>query len=108
MTYQIESLKKLSKVELGSGDRLCRIIAKGGKIGNREIESQGVIIPAVSVSILNALINDDNGREYLCNAVASVQDAIIRKLIEQNKSAVFDNQFDLSAIIAAMQASKLK
>ncbi len=105
MTHQIESLKKLSKIELGTGDRLCRIIAKGGKIGAKTMESQAAIVPVVAVSILNSLVNDPVGREYLCNAVADVQDSIIRSLVEKGKLAIFEEQIGLSAIIDAMKAT---
>jgi hypothetical protein len=105
MTYQIENLKKLSKIELGTGDRLVRVIAKKGMIGKKRMESQGVIIPAVSVSMLNALVNSEVGREYLCGAVAGVQDALVRRAVEAGKMALFAEQFDLDAIEAAMRAA---
>ena len=102
MTYQIESLKKLSKIELGNGDRLCRIIKKGEK--SKLTESMGVIVPAVHVSILNALVSNEVGKEFLCNAVASVQDSLIRKLAEAGKLAFFDDAIDIDAMLEAMQA----
>jgi hypothetical protein len=102
MTYQIESLKKLSKIELGNGDRLCRIIKKGEK--SKLTESMGVIVPAVHVSILNALVNNEVGKEFLCNAVAGVQDGLIRKLAEAGKLAFFDSAIDIDAMLEAMQA----
>lgn len=104
MTYQIENLKKLSRLELGAGDRLSRVIAKKGRIGNREMESQGCVIPSVSVSVLNALTNDTVGREYLCGVVASVQDALIRKAVENGKMAIFDHTISLEAMIDWMKA----
>jgi hypothetical protein len=105
MTHQVESLKKLSKVELGTGDRLCRIIAKKGKIGGRSMESQGVIIPTISPSILNVLVNDPIGREYLQSAVESVQDGIIRKAVESGKLAIFDHQIEVANMIEAMRVA---
>ena len=103
MTYQIESLKKLSKLELSSVDRLARIIKKGEK--SRLAESVGTIVPKVHISLLNILMNDDVGQEYLRGCVENVQDAIIRKLAEAGKMALFDDQIGIAALLDAMRAS---
>jgi hypothetical protein len=103
MTYQIENLKKLSKLELGNGDRLVRIIAKGGKVENRVIESQGVIIPSLGINAIQLVLNNDAGKEYLLNSLYSIQDSIIRKLIANGKNAIFDQQIDIEQMLIAMQ-----
>ena len=103
MTYQIESLKKLSKLELSNGDRLARIIKKGEK--SRLAESVGVVLPQVHISLLNALMSYEVGQEYLRGCVESVQDAIIRKLAEAGKMALFDDQIGIATILDAMRAS---
>ena len=103
MTYQIESLKKLSKLELNNGDRLARIIKKGEK--SRLTESVGTIVPKVHISMLNALMSNDVGQEYLRGCVENVQDAIIRKLAEAGKMALFDDQIGITALLDAMRAS---
>ena len=103
MAYQIESLKKLAKLELGSGDRLARIIKKGEK--SRLTESVGTIVPKVHISMLNTLMSDEVGQEYLRGCVESVQDAIIRRLAEAGKMALFDEQIGIAAILDTMKAS---
>ena len=104
MTYQIDNLKKLSKLDLGAGDRLVRVIAKGGKIGKKVTESQGVIIPALRLNHINAILSSEIGQEYLINAVQNMQDSIIRKLVESGKMSIFDGQIETDAILTAMQA----
>lgn len=103
MAYQIESLKVVAKKEIVEGMRVSRIIAKKGQIGNKTMESQGVVVPVVAVNVVNTLLSDDTGREFLCNAVAGVQDGIIRKLVENGKMAFFDEQIGISALIDAMR-----
>lgn len=105
MTYQIESLKKLAKLELGAGDRLVRVIAKKGTIGKKAIESQGCIIPTVSIGMLNTLLNDPVGKEYLQGCIASVQDALVRKAVENGKMAIFDDTIGIGAMLDAMRAT---
>lgn len=104
MAYQIESLKSLAKKELESGFRLSRVIAKKGKIGNKTMESQGVIIPVIGINVLNTLVNDPIGKEFLINSVAGIQDSIIRKMVENGKLAFYDEQIGFSALITAMQS----
>lgn len=105
MTYQIESLKKLAKLELPEGQRVCRVIAKKGKIGGNDMESQGVVIPVFGIAVLNALVSDAVGAEFLRGAVESVQDSLVRRAVEAGKMAIFAEQIDLGAMLAAMQVA---
>ena len=105
MTYQIQNLKVASKIELAEGNRLVRIIAKSGKVNGREMESQGCIIPELRKNTLSVILDNEHGFEFIKNAVQSVQDELIRKLVGQGKMAVFDSQFDLDAILVSMRES---
>lgn len=102
MTYAINTLKIESKKELDSNSRLVRIIAKGGKVENRVIESQGIIIPALSINAIQLVLNNPVGAEFLLNSVYSVQDSIIRKLIANGKNQIFDAEFSIEKIIESM------
>lgn len=105
MTYIIENLKTASKKELGATERLCRVIAKSGKVENRVIESQGVILNKLSVNSISVIANNEAGAEFLLNAVYGVQDGIVRKLVAAGKMSVFDEQIGIDAILAAMAES---
>jgi hypothetical protein len=104
MSIQIVSLKSVAKKEAQPGNRFARVIAKKGKIGSKTMESQAAEVPVVSIGILNALVANDVGREWLADKVQSVQDGIIRSLVEAGKMAFFPEQIGLDAILKAMQA----
>jgi hypothetical protein len=103
MTYSIENLKTIAKKEVPAGMRLCRVIAKKGVIGSKTMESQGCFVPAVSVNLLNQLLLQEVGKEFLCNAVAGVQDSLIRARIAAGHMAVYDNHIDVESLLSAMQ-----
>ncbi len=103
MTYTIESLKKLAKLELGLGDRLSRIIAKGGKIGSRSMESVGCIVPAVGSSLLSGVMGDKRGQEFLASCVAGVQDKLIRARVAAGHLTVYPDHIGLEALLGAME-----
>lgn len=102
MTYQIESLKVVAKKELGEGQRLVRIIAKGGKVEGKEIESQGTIIPVLSRNTLEVIMGREQGFEFIRNAVQGVQDSLIRKMVANGKLAFYDGAIDYESILVAM------
>ncbi len=102
MTYQLLNLKTISKQEVPAGNRLCRVIAKGKN--TKLAESLGVWLPATTVTAVQVVMNNETGREFLCNAVAAVQDGIVRKLAEAGKLAVFAEQIDIDAVLQAMAA----
>lgn len=102
--YQIESLKAVQKKEVSENQRICRVIAKKGQIGNRTMDSQGVILNRVSVNLVQLLLGDENGAEWLRGKVESVQDAIVRKMVEGGKLAFYDDQIDMGSILAAMKS----
>ncbi len=104
MAIQITTLKAAQKIELGDNTRLVRIIAKKGMIGNRTMESQGCILGSLSANALQLIMANDAGKEYLLNAVYSVQDGIVRKLVENGKMAIFEEQISIDAILNAMQS----
>ncbi len=104
MTYTIETLKKLSKVELGTGDRLCRVIAKKGMIGSKQMESQAAILPAVSINTVQQLLMNDAGKEWFCNAVAKLQDELVRNRIAAGHMSVYDNHIDSDSILTLMES----
>jgi hypothetical protein len=103
MTYTIETLKKLSKLELGANDRLCRIIAKKGMIGSRTMESQAAILPAVSANVVQQLLMKDAGKEWFCNAVEKLQDELVRNRIAAGHLSVYDNHIDAESILGLME-----
>lgn len=104
MTYQIESLKIASKKTLGESQRLCRVIAKGGKIGAHEIESQGCVLPVLSRNTVDVLFQNPAAAEWLRGKVEEVQDGIVRKAVENGKLCIFDAMIDIQEIVSAMSA----
>lgn len=104
MAYQIENLTKFKKVEPQSGERIARLLAKKGVIEGRMIESQGVLIPVVSLAMLNGIVADPNGQQWLRGKVQDVQDSIIRKLIGAGKASFFDDQIGMDACLKVMSS----
>lgn len=104
MAYQIEPLTRFKKVEVHLGERIARLLAKKGVIEGRTIESQGVLIPVISLPMLNGIMADPNGQQWLCSKVQDVQDTIIRKLIGAGKASFFDDQIGLHAVLKVMTA----
>lgn len=102
MTYQIINLKNAVKQEPETGFRLCRVIAKKGKVGDRMMESQGCILPATRLNTLQVLLADTVGKDWLCGKVDEVVDSLVRKAVEQGKHNIFDDQISVGAILAAM------
>jgi len=102
MTYSINTLKIESKKEIADSMRLVRIIAKGGKVENRVIESQGVIIPALSINSIQLVANNPVGAEFLLNSIYGVQDQLIRKLVSNGKVQIFDAEFGIEKILESM------
>lgn len=104
MAYQIEALTKFKKVEPQAGERVSRLLAKKGMIEGRTVESQGVLIPVVSISMLNGIVADVNGAQWLRGKVQDAQDGIIRRLIGAGKASFFDDQIGLDACLKVMSS----
>ncbi len=104
MAYQIENLTRFKKVEPKAGERIARLLAKKGSIEGRSMESQGVIVPVVSLAMLNALVSDTAGQQWLRGRVQDVQDSLIRKMIGAGKASFFDDQIGLDACLRVMTA----
>lgn len=104
MAYQIEALTKFKKTEPKAGERIARLLAKKGVIESRTIESQGVLIPVVSLAMLNGIVADANGQQWLRGKVQDVQDSLIRKMIGAGKASFFDDQIGLDACLRVMTA----
>lgn len=104
MAYQIEALTRFKKIEPKAGERIARLLAKKGMIEGRTVESQGVLIPVVSISMLNGIVADVNGAQWLRGKVQDVQDSIIRKLIGAGKASFFDDQIGMDAVLKVMAA----
>lgn len=104
MAYQIEALTRFKKVEAAAGERVSRLLAKKGVIEGRTVESQGVLIPVVSLAMLNGITADVNGQQWLRSKVQDVQDALIRKMIGAGKVSFFDDQIGIDACLRVMAA----
>lgn len=104
MAYQIEALTRFKKVEPKAGERIARLLAKKGLIEGRAVESQGVLIPVVSLAMLNGIVADTAGQQWLRGKVQDVQDGIIRRLIGAGKASFFDDQIGLDACLRVMAA----
>ncbi len=114
MSYQIIALKEAAKRgEPAAGMRLARIIAKAveiekgqpkaAQIDGRKIESQAVLVPAVSLGMIQSILADEVGKEWMKQQVAAVQDGLIRRAIAVGKNSIFDDQIEVGALLAAMQ-----
>ena len=104
MAYQIEALTRFKKVEPQAGERIARLLAKKGMIEGRAVESQGVLLPVVSIGMLNALVSDTAGQQWLRARVQDVQDSIIRRLIGAGKASFFDDQIGIYAVLRVMSS----
>lgn len=103
--YNVESLKTIGKQEVATGNRLARVIFKKDRKTGEEKESKGLMIPAVSLTMLSVISQDATGAEYLSNCIASIQDSLIRKLIEGGKLSINGEEIDTAHILAAMAAT---
>ena len=104
MAYQIKPLKGMKKEEPRAGERLARLLAKKGMIEGRTVESQGVLIPVVSLAMLNGIVADTAGQQWLRGKVQDVQDGLIRRLIGAGKVSFFDDQIGMDAVLKVMAA----
>lgn len=104
MTYQIGALKTVGKNDPVVGYRLCRVIAKKGKVGDKVMESQGVILPEIRLNALQVILSAEVGKAWMQSKVHEVQDALVRKAVENGKMAIFDDQISVEAILKAMEA----
>ena len=102
--YNVESLKTISKKETPAGNRLARIIFKKDRKTGEEKDSKGLLVSDISENYLAVISNDARGSEYLRGCIASVQDALIRKLIEAGKLTISSDEIDTEKLLAAMAA----
>lgn len=103
--YNIESLKAISKKEIPAHNRLARIIFKKDRKTGEEKDSKGVWVPVIGRAMLDLISCDDRGAEFLCNTIAGVQDALIRRVVESGKYVVSADEIDYEKILAAMAAA---
>ena len=103
--YNIESLKIIAKKEVPAANRLARIVLKKDRKTGVEKDSKGVWVPAVTDNMVQVVASHETGAEYLRNVIAGVQDALIRRLIEQGKLVVSSDEISIESIIAAMAAA---
>lgn len=106
MTYAVHSLKAVNKMEIAEGSRISRITFKSRKDADGKVvpakEALGCVIPALGVSMIQALSTEAAGREYLIGCIERVQDALIRRATEAGKLQIFDDQIGLGAMLAWM------
>ena len=102
--YNVESLKTIAKKEVPAANRLARIIFKKDRKTGVEKDSKGLWVPAITDNMVQVVASHETGAEYLRNVIAGVQDALIRKLIENGKLVVSRDEIDVDRIIAAMAA----
>lgn len=100
--YNVESLKTISRKEVPELNRLARIIYKKDKKTGIEKESKGLFVAAITENLLQVIANDPRGSEFLRNAVAGVQDSVIRKLVDNGKLVINSDEIDYNAILATM------
>lgn len=104
MSYQIVTLKAAQKIDIeNTGNRLARIIVKKGAAKAKLSESMGCIVPEISLALVQSVIADEIGKQWMKNAIAGVQDKIIRNAAENGKLALFDDRIGLGAILDAMK-----
>lgn len=100
--YNVESLKTISKKEVPAMNRLARIIFKKDRKTGIEKESKGLWITEITNNMLQVISSDERGSEYLRGCIASVQDSLIRNLIEKGKLVIGADEIDYQKILAAM------
>lgn len=101
--YNVEALKAISKKEVPEGFRLARVIYKTDKKTGIEKESKGLHVAAISNNLLQVCCNDEAGSEFLKSAIAGVQDAVIRRLVDAGKLSIFEGEIDYSEILREMK-----
>ena len=114
--FAISNLKSFAGKTVTEGMRVARIIAKSGKVEQRESESMGVMVPAMNMGTALTIINTDNGKKWLADKLESVQDSLIRaKYASSTGYTVYAEDIDSSAILAeidkivsAMDASRAR
>jgi hypothetical protein len=89
-------VRKLAEVEASEGFRVSRIINKGS-------QSFGVVIPEVSDALLNTLVGNPIGAEYLKGCIAVAQDKVIRPLAKYEGAAVKSDEIGFTSLINFMQ-----
>lgn len=102
--YNVESLKVIAKKDVPATMRLARIIFKKDRKTGEEKDSKGLWINAIGDAMVQVIAADTRGSEFLRNAISSVQDAIIRKLIENGKLVIGADEIDVENILATMAA----
>lgn len=101
--YNIESLKTISKKEVPATMRLARVIYKKDKKTGIEKDSKGLHVAAIMTATVQMIAADSNGLEWMQNAIAGVQDSVIRKLVDSGKLVINEEEISFSAIINEMK-----
>lgn len=102
--YNVESLKVIAKKEIPATMRLARIIFKKDRKTGEEKDSKGLWVNAIGDAMVQVIAADVRGSEFLRNAISGVQDAIIRKHIENGKLVISADEIDVENILATMSA----
>lgn len=103
-TFTIGNLKQFTE-EPAEGYRVARVIAKGGIVEKRKIESQGCIIPVIGENALQRIMLNEIGRNWFAAKVQEVQDRLIRKLVATGReSALSHETISVEMLIQVMRA----
>lgn len=102
--YNVESLKTIAKKEIPATMRLARIIFKKDRKTGEEKDSKGLWVNAIGDAMVQVIAADRRGAEFLANAIASVQDSIIRKHIEDGQLAIYAEAIGVDSLLEAMSA----
>jgi len=103
--YNVESLKVIAKKEIPATMRLARIIFKKDRKTGEEKDSKGLWVNAIGDAMVQVIAADQRGAEFLANAIASVQDSIIRKHIENGKLVINAEEIGIDKLLEAMSAA---
>lgn len=97
------SVRNLSEIkEAPEGFRIARVIAKKGKIGERECKSQGAVLKSLSRSKIDWFLNSEVGEQFFRNALEQVQDSLLRAQVENGKLSVHESAIDAESILQAI------